>query len=108
MQELIDNSNGMEIDKSISVSFSTGDLYYSLHKADIYLKGTKYDDGWYFECALHDTYDFTEIQTLMNDNEEFDFNVSLGTVANDLAVVSEYTGAISSYEIYVFFRIKRE
>lgn len=88
----------------ISVTFETGDLYYSIHRSDIYLTGYKRDDGrWIINAVMYDVYDFTEIQSFMSNSGEWAWDVGLGTVANDLAYVSQNLGAIQSYGVTVDF-----
>lgn len=47
---------------------------------------------------LYDTYDYTEFVTAMND-------YGLGTAANNAAHISQKTGAINHYDIYVYFEM---
>lgn len=84
------------------VSFNSGDLYYSIHNAFIQMNA--YDMGygqWMLNCTLTDIYDYTEITTLMGE----DMSAGLGTIANDVATVSQWSGAINSYKITVSFSI---
>ncbi len=78
------------------VAFQTGDLYYSLHKSNVSISA--YDMGygvWVLNCSLTDTCDYTEITTLMGN----DMKAGLGTIANDVATVSQWSGAINPYII---------
>ena len=61
-------------------------------------------DGY---VKMHDTYDYTQIMTFMGDNGAWSKEASLGTVANDVAYISQKTGAINPYEVYVYFWAKR-
>ena len=84
------------------VAFQTGDLYYSLHKSNVSISA--YDMGygvWVLNCSLTDTCDYTEITTLMGN----DMKAGLGTIANDVATVSQWSGAINPYNITVEFSI---
>ena len=58
-------------------------------------------------AKLTDTYDFTEIQTFMDDNGNWSKEASLGTVANDIAAISQMSGAIKPYNITVSFQTYR-
>ena len=88
----------------ITVQFNDGDLYYSIHKSTLYLTGYKCDDGtWIVNAILEDEYDFTEIQSFMDDGGGWSNQASKGTLANDLAVISQKTGAINSYHVTVNF-----
>ena len=81
-----------------------GDLYYSIHKSDICLTGYKRNDGkWIINAVLEDEYDFTKIQSFMDDSGGWSKQASKGTVANDLAVISQKTGAINPYHVTVNF-----
>ena len=88
--------------------FMTGDLYYSIHKSSIYVSGYKQKNGkWIVHTTLTDTYDFTEIQTFMNDNGGWSMQATLGTVANDTAAISQFLNAINPYEVTVDFYTTR-
>lgn len=91
--------------KKIIVAFHTGDLYYSLHTNTIYLNGYKREDGsWIVNARMNDIYDFTRITSFMGSEEnEWSKEFGLGTVANDVAVVSQKTGAIQPYRVTVDF-----
>ena len=85
----------------------TGDLYYSIHNASIYIDGYKQNNGaWIIHATMTDTYDFTQILTFMNDSG-FSWTASKGTIANDAAFVSQKTGAINPYKITVDFYTTR-
>ena len=105
LDNAIANSKDNKLENyKISVAFENGDLYYSIHKSDIYLTGYKREDGkWIVHAILEDDYDFTEIQSFMTDSGDWSWDVGLGTVANDVAVVSQQTGAIQPYHITVSF-----
>lgn len=90
--------------EKIEVKFKTGDLYYSIHRSKIYLTGHQRSDGdWIVNARLDDEYDFTEIQSFMDAEGGWSTQVGLGTVANDVAVVSQALGAIRPYHITVDF-----
>ena len=91
--------------KKIIVTFDTGDLYYSLHTNTIYLNGYRREDGkWIVNARMNDIYDFTRITSFMGDEKyEWSKEIGLGTVANDVAVVSQLTGAIQPYYVTVDF-----
>lgn len=91
--------------KKIIVTFDTGDLYYSLHTNTIYLNGYRRKDGkWIVNARMNDIYDFTRITSFMGDEEyEWAKKFGLGTIANDVAVISQKTGAIQPYNVTVDF-----
>ena len=90
-----------------SVQFKNDDLYYSIHKATVKVKGYKQANGkWIVHSVLKDTYDFTEIQSFM-EGEKLSKGISKGTVANDFAVISQFLEAIHPYKITVDFYTER-
>lgn len=101
----IANAKNNSLDNyKISVQFKDGDLYYSIHKSNIYLTGYKRDDGkWIVNAILEDEYDFTEIQSFMDDSGGWSKQASMGTAANDLAAISQKTGAINPYHVTINF-----
>ncbi len=109
LDNVISNSKNGVIDTKIEdVVFDEGDLYFSIHSADIYVKGYKQDDGkWLIYSQLEDMYDFTKIQTYMDKYPDFSFDHLKGTVANDTAVVSQKLGAINPYKVKVQFYTTR-
>ena len=100
------NNNGESISFSDStsrlISFEGGtDLFYSLHTCSISFSGTKQKDGsWNVSVHVYDVYDYTEFTTMMGNN-----GISLGSVANDVAVISQATGALTKYEIEIDFEV---
>ena len=112
LDSLLAKSRNGYIDDTISVRFTSKkdpDLYYSIRRADIDVKGFKRDDGkWIIKANFEDKYDFTEIMTFMGDNKyEFSTDVGLGTIANDVAFFSQKLGAVNPYYIYVEFYTTR-
>ncbi len=76
--------------------------------ATIHVEGYKQSNGkWIVHATMRDTYDFTEIQTLMAANGEFTLKAGLGTIANDAAVLSQWLGAIVPYKVTVDFYTTR-
>ena len=103
LDKKISSANGKEINDTIPVEFTTGDLYYSIHKSYIKINAYKMDDGkWKIYGTLDDEYDYTEIMTFMKGG-----NIALGTIANDAAVISQLIDAINPYHIYVEFELER-
>lgn len=58
-------------------------------------------------ATLTDIYDFTEIQSFMNDNGGWSKQAGIGTVANDAAVISQALRAINPYKVTVDFYTTR-
>jgi len=106
LDEAIANSKDGVIDIDLeNIAFSDRDLYFSLHKATIHVKGYKAEDGhWYISATLSDTYDFTEIIFL-----EYGMSKQkiIGALANDGAFISQLTDAITPYEVEVNFYTRR-
>lgn len=105
---LKETKKGVIKNKKLEVVFeekSSPDLYYSIHKATIYVNGYKLENGkWFIEANYKDKYDFSEFMTFMgNEKNEFSKKISKGTLANDAAHISELLGAISPYWIRVKF-----
>lgn len=100
--------NGLgELNESVSISFDTGDLFYSIHRSTIEYNITQSSDGTiYVDCSLTDTYDFTDILTFMGgkSNEDYKYgSISVGSVANDAANISQKAGVINPYGVTVKF-----
>lgn len=96
--------DGLLTNKIIDVYFETGDLYYSIHANTICLNGYKREDGkWIINAKMSDDYDFTKITTFMAEDGGWSRDIGKGTVANDIAVVSQKTGAIHPYKVTVDF-----
>ena len=109
LDKAISESKDGTIDTDLEkVRFKTGDLYYSINKANVHVKGYKQDNGkWIIYAEMNDVYNFDEIQSLMSENGEFSFDIGLGTVANDVALVSQKLGAINPYRVKVQFYTTR-
>ncbi len=101
----IQNSDGKTLYDDFDVTFSQGDLFYSIHNATMHVEGYKMESGkWFIIATLSDTYDYTEFMTFMGEKwYQFSKNAGLGTAANDLATLSQMYGAINPYEITVEF-----
>ena len=90
------------------IQFNTGDLYYSIHKATIHVVGYLQNNGkWIIHATLSDRYNFSEIMTFMDDDGGWSTRAGIGTVANDVAAVSQFLGAINPYGVTVEFYTTR-
>ena len=90
------------------VNFADGELHYALGHCTISFSGKKDNGKWIISCTLHDIYDFDRIQTFLDENYYLDVNnVSVGTLANDAALISEVTGAITPYHILIDFNVTK-
>ena len=105
----IKSSTNGKIDQALEgVKFKTGDLYYSIHKSTIHVNGSLQSNGkWIVQAKMTDIYDFTEMQTFMDDNGGWSTQSGIGTVANDAAAISQLLGAINPYKITVEFYTMR-
>ena len=112
MNSLIDSSIANSTDGTFSFAgsraFSSGELFYSINKANVTYTGIRQNDGRFLIIGtVTDTYDYTEIVSMMNSDGGYSFKMSLGTVANDAAAISQKTGAIRPYNITVDFVVRR-
>lgn len=74
-----------------SLRFEGGDLLYALHKATMFVKAIKNEDGtWRIEGEINDTYDFTEFKDLKEyvDNKEAILTDIFSTLLNNFGVAS--------------------
>ena len=83
-----------------SVQFKSGDLYYAIKGTkSIAVMGNKTENGqWNLDVKIHDIYDF---QPSNYDKNKF------GSTANNTALLSQYAGAISKYDVDIKFQDKR-
>lgn len=109
LDKAIANSDGKTIDVPLKdIQFNKKDLYYSIHRATIHVKGYKNGEGkWIITAMLEDTYDFTEWMTVKFENGKLSFDIRTGTVANDVAKISQSTGAVNPYMVRVYFNTIR-
>ncbi len=108
LDNAIRSANGNTINQNLAVSFNTGDLYYSIHNANIHIEGYVQDNGsWLIHTTMTDIYDFTVIQSVMSDGGDYSTQAGKGTIANDVAVVSQELGVINPYYITVDFYTTR-
>lgn len=61
------------------------------------------ENGLIIHATLEDDYDFTEIQSFMTNSGDWSWDVGLGTIANDVTVVSQNIGTIQPYHVTVDF-----
>ena len=83
---------------------SSLDLYAALHGCHTWLSGEKNEDGtWNLEVEMTDTYDFTDLVKFW---EKDGFFNKAGWFANDLAHLSQKSGAITPFEVTIYFTMK--
>ena len=91
-----------------SLEFTSGELFYGLQKVGISYTGVLQDCGdWLISGIITDRFDFDNFRTITKNGLIPDINVNLGNVANDLALISQNTGALSPFDITINFRIRR-
>ncbi len=94
-------------DKSFPMSFNDKDLYFSIHSADLYIKGNKISDKWNLEIKLHDKYDYSQpknITKYYNDTSNVAKSLLSSTLYN-FASLSVRSGVIKEYDIDIFISI---
>lgn len=96
------------VDGSVDIDFQGSggdtDLYYGIGKCKLKYTCTKYLSAVRVKFSLEDKYDFDHIRTVQIDMEQsVNFEFGLGNLANDFGLLSQKTGVISPYHIYVEF-----
>ena len=96
-------------DEDESYNFNDGDLFYSIHSCRMSIDNIEYNNDGTKNIYVHlnDTYDYTEILTSMNKKDLDLFNISFGSLANDAATISSKFDAINSYDVDIYFTIRR-
>jgi len=88
------NINGNTVSNlKISFAFTTGDLYYGIHKADMYVTGTKANGKWTLSIKLTDTFDF----------DGYWSGIKLASLANNLGYYLQTTGLLTTFPWNVTF-----
>jgi len=80
----------------VSLEFKSGDLFTSLHKVTPSISGKLVNGEWQLTSKITDVYDF-------NYNNYNNWPVD---IANNSALISNYTGSISNYNIDIQFNEK--
>ena len=84
---------------NIYLTFTEGDLHYSIHRASVFINGKKLENGqWELNVQLKDKYNF-ELKDKKEYRENFD-----ASVAANAGLLSQSTGAISNYNINIQFQ----
>lgn len=96
-------------EKDKSYGFNSDDLFYSIHNCSFDIENIKYNEDGTKDIAvhLHDTYDYTEILTFMDEKKYTPLNFSLGSFANDMGTITSQMDALNPYEIDIYFTIRR-
>ena len=88
-------------DDSFPMNFNDKDLYFSIHSANLYIKGKKNTDKWNLEITLHDKYDYSQPKNLLkyyNDTSSIAKSLLSSTLYN-FASLSVHNGVIKEYDI---------
>lgn len=81
------------------ITFSDNDLAYSIHQANVYINGTKQDNGqWNLDVRFSDVYDFAFSTNYVNQNYPNSLKAEIGA---DLAYLSQNRGVISKYGVNI-------
>lgn len=98
----------MSEDNSFPMNFNDKDLYFSIHSAELYIKGKKVNDKWNLEIKLHDRYDYSKPKMpnqYYNDTSTIAKSLFSSTLYN-LASFSVYCGVMKEYDIDIIISIE--
>ena len=80
------------------------DLYYGIGKCKLKYTCTRNPSSVQVKFTIEEKYDFDHIRTFQRDmKQSIDFKFSVGNLANDFGLLSQETGVISPYYIYIEF-----
>lgn len=77
-----------------------GDLFYAIHGYTMEVSGKKTDNQWCLSFVFTDTFDFTQIKNPLVENS---MSAKIGWTGNDVAVLSQKSGAISPVDNEALF-----
>ena len=80
---------------STSVTFKSGDLYYAIQKANIYISREKRDWYWILTVTVYDKYDFSEFRK----------GLGFSNLANNLGWAMQSNGMMTPYNWSVTYKI---
>lgn len=105
----IENNVSLSKDDKSYEFKSDNDLLFSLHWCNLAVDDIKYNLDGTKDIAVHlsDSYDYTEILTAMNEGNFDPTNISFGGLANDLGTITSKYDAINTYEVDIYFVIRR-
>ena len=90
-----------------SISFNNKDLYFSIHSANLIVKGKKYNEEWELDITLEDTYDYSKPKNIGEyyfDTKSIPKSIFSSTLYN-LAATSMKLGVMKEYKICINFKI---
>lgn len=94
----------------ISISFNNKDLYFSIHSANMVVKGNQNNEKWELDIALDDKYDYSKPKGIMQyyfDTKSIPKSIFSSTLYN-LASASMKLGVMKEYMIYINFKINED
>ena len=93
-------------DNSFPMNFNDKDLYFSIHSADLIIKGNKISNKWNLEIKIYDKYDYSQPKNLIkyyNDTSNIEKSIFSSTLYN-LANLSVRSGVINVYDIEIYIK----
>ena len=101
------NFNGLK-DDSFPMNFNDKDLYFAIHRAELYITGKKVNERWNLEIKLHDRYDYSVPKMpdqYYNDTASIAKSLLSSTLYN-LASFSVHSGVMKEYNIDIMISIE--
>jgi len=106
-KKIRENPELYAVDGSADINFQSSngdtDLYYGIGKCKLKYTCTKYPSSVRVKFTIEDRYDFDNIRTIRVDMGHLITDYRLGNLANDAGLISQKTGVISPYHIYIEF-----
>lgn len=92
------------------ISFNNKDLYFSIHSANMIVKGNKYNEKWELDISLDDKYDYSAPKGILQyyfDTNSVPKSIFSSTLYN-LASASMKLGVMKEYMIYINFKTNED
>ena len=104
-KKIQENPETYAIDGSVDIDFQNEDtdLYYGIGKCKLKYVCTRYPNSVRVKFTIEDKYDFDDIRTIQVDMNRIITDFGLGSIANDLGLLSQRTDVISPYHIFITF-----
>ena len=99
-----------DTDQNFPLAFSESDLYYSLNKVYLFIKGKKENGKWNLEIKLHDRYDYSDPKNVIkyyNDTNSISKSIFSSTLYN-FAYLSVKANVMKEYNIDILFKINSD
>ncbi len=93
-----------------SISFNNKDLYFSIHSANMVVKGNKNNEKWELDIAFDDLYDYSKPKGIVQyyfDTKSIPKSIFSSTLYN-LASASMKLGVMKEYMIYINFKTNED